>query len=298
MDQAAAIEAASATNESGWTKAFRALVVAVAGVTAWTLLPRTPAVRPPIELPPALQHDDVTLTPQQREQEQKALAVFRDTGPNAAVGLLQACIDSGAASHSLWATYLTLLHRLGRDDDLLTQARAYVSRHPDRLEAAHFLADGLVQQPLSYHRVRQGFVGSKISDEHREDLAAAHARVDQSLALLDQNSLGWSHKSCNAWRDCLHLDAARLYERRWVCRDAAFDDSYRDHALEHLDAMTVRDAANAARLRLTIYERLADSWPGLLSYTSEESIGSHSHTRASLLKSIEALKSQLSSSPQ
>jgi hypothetical protein len=62
--------------------------------------------------------------------------------------------------------------------------------------------------------------------------------------------------------------------------------------------MTVRDAANAARLRLTIYERLADSWPGLLSYTSEESIGSHSHTRASLLKSIEALKSQLSSSPQ
>jgi hypothetical protein len=297
MDQAAAIEAASATSESGWTKAFRALVVAVAGVTAWTLLPRTPAVRPPIELPPALQRDDIALTPQQREQEKMALAAFRDTGPNAAIGLLQACIDSGTASHSLWATYLTVLHRLGRDDELLTRARAYVSCHPDRLEGAHFLAEGLVKQALSDHRVRKGFVGSKISDEHREDLAAAQARVDQSLTLLDQNSLGWSYKSCTAWRDCLHLDAARLYERRWMCRDAAFKDSYRDHALEHLDALTVKDAANATHLRLTIYERLADSWPGVFSYTSEEAIGSHSHTHASLLKSISTLKDQLSGSP-
>lgn len=297
MDEAAAIEAAAPAREGIWRKAVRVVLVALTGIAAWSLLPKAPAARPPIGLPAAAQADDVPLSKERRAHEAAAIAAFRDTGPHAAVEPLQACIDSGTASHSLWATFFTVLQRLEHDDELLARARQYAARHPDRLEGAHFLADALVRQPLAAHRVRDGFVGSKVSDEFQADLAAAQDRVEQALALVKQHARDWPHRTCTAWEDCLRVDAARLYEKRWLCRDAAFRDPFRDLALAELDALPTRDAADAVRLRLDIYRRLAASWPGVFAYTDKEPIGSHAHTHESLMVQIATLEERLADAP-
>lgn len=296
MDEAAAIEAAAPTQESIWRKAIRALIVALTSAAAWSLLPQAPAARPPIALPAAAQRDDVVLSAEQRAREQAAVATFRDTGPNAAIDLLRRCIDPGPASHVAWGTCLTVLQRLERDDELLARARDYAALHPDRLEAAHFLADALVRQPLHSHRVREGFIGSRVSDEFHADLAAAQDRVEQALALLEQHADDWPHRTCRDWKDCLHVDAARLSEKQWWCADAPFRHPARDRALAELDALSAPDAENALRLRLAIYRRLADSWPGYVRYTDRESIGSHTHTHDSLLAEIASLEQRLAAS--
>lgn len=293
MDEAAAIEAASAPRESAWAKTGRVTIVGLTGIVAWCLLPATRVARPPIELPAAVQKDDVSLTPQQRKQEEAALRAFKETGPNAAVGMLQACVESGTPSHSLWATYLAVLDRLDRNPELLHNALAYSERYPDRLEGAHFVAEGLVTQPLHSLRVRDGFLGSKVADQHVDQLVTAQERVRQALALIDQSESNWPRKICEEWRDCLRFDAARLWERRWHCRDAKFDDDFRDNALAELDALASQDAVNALGLRLAIYERLYESWPGWFTNGGKKTIGRQEYTRESLKTELVNLKKRI-----
>lgn len=295
MDAAAAHEAAAPTQETVWAKVTRTLLVAGAGLAAWFLLPGAAAVRPAIALPTPLQ-GDIVLTADQREREQAALAALADAEPSKALGLLAACVDSGTASHRVWASYLSVLRQLDRDAHLLDAARAYATANPDRLEAAHFLAEGLLRQRIATHVERDGYFGSRVAPVFLDELEEAQRRVARALVLLAQRSTDWPHKDRVSWQDCLHFDAARLHDKRWWCADAPFRHRQRDDALAELDRIGDPRAENVVRLRLEIYRRLGSQWPTFS--WSQESIGGHDHSKRTLEREITRLEDDLRSGPE
>jgi hypothetical protein len=223
-------------------------------------LPHEAPPKPPIELPDALQPVAMAEQPADREAEARAIDALAKDGPNAALPLMRKSIASNQATHRVWRTYLNVLETLSLNEELLEKARVYATRHPDRLEAAHFLARGLLRQDINKYRT--GWSGY-ISQAFKADLAAAQKRLEQACDLLDKHKGDWSHKSRTAWRSLLLLDRASLYEQQWKCEGAPVAHEFRDAAIEALEKLQAKNARNAIELRLRIYkeiERQMWSW--------------------------------------
>lgn len=290
MDRDAAIEAAAPPTETLWQKSLRTAIVVTAGVVAWWLLPHDPAPRPPIALPDALQ-GDVAAAAADLAAENRAIEALRTAGPHAAIPLLQACIDSGRATHRAWRTYLTVLEQLDRDGEFLARARAYAAAHPDRLEAAHFVARALVRQDIDAHR---GGVLGYVSDAFKAELHAAQGPLERARELLAQHRDDWPSRTRTAWRDLLLLDAARLHHAQWLCDEAPFEHEFRDRALENLGGLEVGEARNALQLRLEIYRRVAAEW----GFASDTRLGGTSYSYDGLRDEIGRLEAALREEPE
>lgn len=294
MDEAAAIEAAAPAGESRWLRIVRAVFVALAGLAVWGLLPPERHTLPPIALPLPLQPDDVVLPPARREAERRAVADYEKVGPHAALDDLRSLVASGESSHAAWILLLTVLQRLDLDAELLDLAEAYGGRHPDRLEAAHFIAEGLLRQPISAHMERDGFLGDRVSPRFRDRLDAARNRLDQALALLDGHAADWPDAGRRSWRDALLLDAAAITDMTWRCENAPFASDRVDEAVGMLGRLDARDAANAKRLRIDIYRRLREKWPW---FTAKRRIGGVDYSATGLDVEIDRLRAELDGAP-
>lgn len=290
MDRDAAIEAAAPPTENLWQKGLRTAIVVTTAAVAWWLLPHDPAPRPPIALPDALQ-GDVAATPEDLAAENLAIEALRKEGPHAAIAPLQARIDSGRATHRTWRTYLTILEQLDRDAEFLARARAYAAAHPDRLEAAHFVARALVRQNVDAHR---GGVLGYVSDAFKADLRAAQEPLDRALELLAQHRDDWPSRTRTAWRDLLLLDAARLHHARWLCEEAPFEHEFRDLALADLDGLEAGQARNALELRLAVYRRVAAEW----GFARDTRLGGTSYSYDGLQDEIRRLEAALRERPE
>ena len=259
MDSAAAIEAAGTSGEGMLSRTIRfAMVFASAGV-AWWLLPMEAPPRPPITLPESLQREEDPITPEERGLENHAVEELRSVGPHAAETPLRERIESGHASHRAWRTYLAVLERLGRTEEMLERAKEYSDRHPDRLESAHFRAAALMLQPLESQRPG-GFMTTGVKREFKLELESAESQIERALVVLGEHEKDWSSSVRQEWRDVLLLDSARLFRCRWLCEDAPFEHEYRDKALERLALLQREDALNAIALRLQIYRRIREMW--------------------------------------
>jgi hypothetical protein len=260
MDEAAAIEAAAPAGEPLWLKLFRTAFVGVAVYVAWLLLPPEAIPSPPIELPDPVQGERGGLSSAQLEAENKAIAAFTSDGPNAAVGLLQACIASEKPSHRVWRTYLVTLERLDRNDDLLAQSRIYATEHADRLEAAHFLGVAMNRQDIEQHRDLTTWQ-DVVADSFKQDLASTQTRLQQALELLGDHEDDWPDKARRAWHDTLFLDAALIFHKQWQCEETPFEHEFRDSALKSLGQVHDTTALNVIELKRDIYQRILSQWP-------------------------------------
>lgn len=260
MDEAAAIEAAAPAGEPLWLKLIRTLFVAATVSIAWLLLPPEATPTPPIELPDAVQGDLTVVAPEQLAAEKKAIATLAADGPHAAIDLLRACVDAGNPSHRMWRTYLVILERLDPNKGLLEQARVYAERHPDRLEAAHFLAVALARQDIDAHRDWDTW-RDVVKDSFKQDLASAQSKLKQAIALLGDHKADWPDKARRAWHDTLLLDSARLFYTQWLCEEAPFEHNFCDEALNALGRLRDKTALNAIELKRDIYKKIIERWP-------------------------------------
>jgi hypothetical protein len=294
MDPAAAAEVADPARSDPFRQAVRLGLVAATAVGVWFLLPPDQSATPPIELPPALQADDIPLTTRQQEAERRAIELLHTVGPSEAVDDLAACVEPGPASHRLWRYLLDTLALLGRHDELLTRARDYADRFPDRLEAAHFLAVALRLQSVSSCLERDGWFGERIRPDVRRSLDDAQAGLGRALKLLKAHGRDWPAGERGQWADVLRLDRAGILYQRWQCAGAAFADPLRDELLAELDGVSRQDAADVLQLRSDVYERLLRTWPRRwASDVREERIGTQTYTKPALQQRIDAIRQTL-----
>jgi hypothetical protein len=294
MDPAAAAEMADPARSDPFRQAVRLGLVAATAVGVWFLLPPDQSAAPPIELPPALQADDIPLTPRQQEVERRAIELLHTTGPSEAVDDLAACLEPGPASHRLWRYLLDTLALLGRHDELLANARDYFDRFPDRLEAAHFLAVALRMQSVASWLERDGLFGTRIRPDVRRSLDDAQAALGRALKLVKAHGRDWPAAERGQWADVLRLDRAGLLWQRWQCAGATFADSLRDELLAELDAVSRQDAADVLQLRCDVYERLLRTWPRRwASDVREERIGGQTYTKPVLQQRIDTIRQTL-----
>ncbi len=257
MDEAAAVEAADPRSDNLWLKAIRSLIVGCTLATAWWLLPHESPPRPPTPLPEALQ-SEISVSPEQAAVEATATAIFTKDGPEAAIAALEKCVTPGPATHRAWRTFLTALEQRDHDDELLTQARAYAEKYPDRLEAAHFVAEALLRQDMDDHR--EGFLRRHVSSEFKDELESAQQQLSQALDLLYDHKSDWSSATRSEWHDALLFDSARLCRKRWRCEGSPFEHDLRDQAIAEIERMHQKDAP-ALELKRDIYVRIMERWP-------------------------------------
>jgi hypothetical protein len=294
MDPAASAEVAEPARSDPFRQAVRLGLVATTAVGVWFLLPPDQSATPPIELPPALQADDLPLDQRREEAERLAIERLHAVGPHEALDDLLACVEPGPASHRLWRYLLDTLALLGRHDLLITHARDYAARFPDRLEAAHFPAVALRMQNVSSWIERDGWFGQRIRPDVRQSLDDTLAALGRGLRLLKAHDDDWPAKERAQWADVLHLDRAVILWQRWRCAGEAFADPLRDELLAELDAVARQDAVDVLQLRSDVYERLVRTWPRRWSADVREArIGSQTFTKQALEQRIDVLRQTL-----
>lgn len=294
MDPAAAAEVAEPARSDPFRQAVRLGLVAATAAGVWFLLPPDQSVAPPIELPPALQADDIPLDPRRQEAERRAIERLHAVGPHEALADLTACVEPGPASHRLWRYLLDTLTTLGRHDLLLARARDYAARFPDRLEAAHFLAVALRTQSVASWVERDGLFGQRIRPAALQSLADAEAALARAQRLLEKHDRDWPAKQRGQWADVLRLDRAAILRQQWRCAGETFPDPLRDELLAELDAVGRQDAADVLQLRSEVYERLLRTWPRRwFAEVPEVRIGSQTSTKRALEQRIESLRQAL-----
>jgi hypothetical protein len=294
MDPAAAAEVADPAQSDPVRQVVRLGLVAATAVAVWLLLPPDQSATPPIELPPALQADDIPLTPLQQEAERRAIELLHEVGPSEAIDDLVACVEPGPSSHRLWRYLLDTLALLGRHDELLARARDYADRYPDRLEAAHFLAVALRMQSVASCLERDGWFGERMRPDVRRSLDDAQAALGRGLKLLNAHERDWPAVGRRQWADALRLDRAGMLWQRWQCAAAAFADPLRDDLLAELDSVSRQDAADVLQLRSDVYERLLRTWPRRwASDVREVRIGSQTYTKPALQQRIDTIRQTL-----
>lgn len=297
MDPAAAGEAVDPTQPNAVRQAIRLSFVAAAAMGVWFLLPPGQSISPRIALPPALQLDDIPISPQQQEAERKAVELLQKVGPSKAVDDLTAAVDPGPASHRLWRYLLDTLALLDRHDDLLARAKDYAALHPDRLEAAHFHAVALQTMSVASCTERVGMFGKRTRPEVKQSLDSALAALELGRKLLKAHERDWPAAERGQWADVLRLDRAGILWQRWQCAGAAFGDPDRDDLLAELDGVSHQDAANVLQLRSRVYEQLLRTWPRSWgSDVREVQIGSHIYTKPVLQQRVDTLRQMLATS--
>lgn len=279
MDEAAAVEAADPRSDNLSLKAIRSLIVCSTLAVAWWLLPHESPPRPPIELPEALQ-SELSVSREQAEGEAKATAIFTKDGPEAAIPALEKCVTPGPATHRAWRTLLTALVQRDHNDELLTQARAYAEKYPDRLEAAYFVAEALLRQDIDDHR--EGILRS-VSRDFQNDLESAQQHLSQALDLLEDHKSDWSSTARSAWHDALLFVSAKLYRKRWICEGSPFEHDLRDQAIAAIERMHQKDARNAMELKRDIYVAIKRQWPW---YRKETTMNGTDYTSDGLIGAI------------
>jgi hypothetical protein len=294
MDPAAAGEVVTSTQTDVVLQAVRVGFVAAAAVGVWFLLPPDQSATPRIELPAALQADDVRLSPGQQEAERRAIELLDTVGPSTAIDDLVAGVDPGPASHRLWRYLLDTLVLLGRHDELLARARDYADRYPDRLEAAHFLAVALQTRSVQSCLERDGFFGTRIRPDVKRSLDDAEAAIGRGIRLLSAHERDWPAAERKQWVDVLLLDRTGVLRQRWLCTGAAFTDPDLNNLLADLDGVSRKDAADVLHLRIEIYEQLLRTWPRILWADHREvQIGSRTYTKKALQQLVDTLRETL-----
>lgn len=294
MDPAAAAEVAEPARSDPFRQAVRLGLVAATAVGVWFLLPPDQSASPPITLPPALQADDIPLDPRRQEAEQRAIERLQTVGPQDALADLTACVEPGPASHRLWRYLLDALALLGRHDLLLSRARDYAVRFPDRLEAPHFLAVALRMQNVSAWMERDGWFGQRIRPDFVRALDDTQAALGRALRLLATHDSDWPARERGQWADVLHLDRAAILQQQWRCAGETFPDPLRDELLAELDAVAPQDASDVLQLRSEVYEQLLRTWPRRWAADVREArIGGRTYTRQALEQRVDALRQAL-----
>jgi len=277
MDPLAVAETSAESPRSRADLIGQFIVIALASAAIWWLLPRGTTARPPLELPAPLQAEPHPIPPPRLAAERAAIDLLKQAVPTRAVAAFRACVDStDQASVNLWRYYLQTLVDLDERQELLSRARAFRQLHPDRLEAAHFLAEALWRDDIEAHRQRDGAwnriwrsVGTPpVSTDHRAEVDRCQGWIGDALSLLQQHDDDWPAAGRTAWADLLHLDRARLHHHAWKCGGKSFADPHREQALEAIRQLSSASGADALSLRLEIYTALRDGWPTRLGFGS------------------------------
>ena len=281
MDPLAVAEATPDRGRSIATITSQAVVIAVAATAIWWLLPRGVTARPPLELPPALQSEAGPLPPGQSAAESEAVALLRQASPSRALEAFRGCVESATgASVSLWRYYLQTLVDLDERREPRVRAAEFIGRHPDRLEAAHFLCEAIRRDSIDAHRDRRGtwntirgVVSSPpVSEAYLAEVERCQGTITDALVLLQQHDDDWSAGHRTAWADLLHLDRARLHWHAWACGGFAFEDPHREEALTAIRQLSAGDSADALALKLDIYRACRSRWPSRLGFPVKRQI--------------------------
>jgi len=262
MDPLAVAESTADASQSLAVLVWQFVVIGIAAAAIWWLLPRGVTPRPPLELPAALQGESGSVTPAQQAAEDEAIALLKRAVPTQALAAFRRCIDSGEpASVNAWRYYLQTLVDLDERAELRQRAAQFLAQHPDRLEAAHFLAEALRRDNVEAHRQRDGVWGSRIDPAYVAEIDRCQNTISDALNLLQQHDGEWSAAKRTAWTDLLHLDRAHLHHQAWKCGGLTFADPHREQALEAIRQLSTATSADALALRIAIYHTCVDAWP-------------------------------------
>jgi hypothetical protein len=281
MDPLAVAESTAEGTRSVATVVGQLVVIGIAAVAIWWLLPSGISARPPLELPEPLQTEAVTMPAGQRDAENAAIALLKQAVPTRALAAFRQCVDStDATSVNLWRYYLQTLVDLDEQAELRQRARQFAMRHPDRLEGPHFQCEALRRDDINAHRERGGAwttvlnsVGSpRISPAYLDEIDRCQNTISDALNLLQQHDGDWSSSGRTVWADLLHLDRARLHHHAWKCGGFAFADPHREQALEAIRQMSSAAGADSLALRLDIYRTCRDKWPTTLGFEAKKQL--------------------------
>jgi len=303
MDPLAVTESTADVTQSYAATLSQLVVIGIASAAIWWLLPRGVTARPPLELPEPLQAETAPLSPAPLSSakltaENTAIGLLKQALPTQALAAFQQLVDSpDGASVNLWRYYLQTLVDLDERAELRQRAKEFLSRHPDRLEAAHFLAEAIRRDTPERNRSRGegwkevwGWVGARqVSPETLAEIDRCQGTIDDALGLLQQHDGDWSMAGRIAWADLLHLDRARLHASAWQHGGQAFADPRRELALDALRQMSSTTTADALTLRLAIFRECRDSWPSRLPFGSKKQlVNGFDWTQDDLQRAIDA----------
>ena len=273
MDPLAVAESTAATDRSVAALAWQFVVLGVAAVALWSLLPKGVTARPPLELPAPLQAESGPITPAQQALEETAIGLLKQAVPTQALVDFRRCIGGDdRASVNLWRYYLQTLVDLDERSELRLRARQFVARHPDRLEAPHFQCEALRRDDIEAHRQRVGVWGARIAPDYLAELDRCQNTISDALNLLQQHDSDWSAAKRTAWADLLHLDRAHLHHQAWKCGGFDFADPHREQSLAAIRLMSSTTTADAVALRVEIYRTCLDTWPRILGFARKKQV--------------------------
>jgi hypothetical protein len=281
MDPLAVAESNADGTRSVAAVAGQLVVIGIAALAIWWLLPKGLTARPPLELPEPLQAEAAPIPPAQRDAENTAIALLKQAVPTRALAAFRERIDSNdATSVNLWRYYLQTLVDLDERTELRQRARQFAARHPDRLEGPHFQCEALRRDDIDAHRERGGAWNSvlrsvgdpPISLAYLAEIDRCQGTISDALNLLQQHDGDWSSSGRTAWADLLHLDRAHLHHHAWKCGGLAFADPHREEALKAIRQMSSAAGADSLALRLDIYRTCRDKWPTTLGFEAKKQV--------------------------
>lgn len=301
MEPLAVAESIADRDRSPLAALIRVSLVAATAAAVWLLLPAGRAARPPIELPAPLQ-EEVRPAKDRRRGEEAAIGVLEQVGPQDAIDDLRASANDAGASHEIRRFYLGTLVQLGEWRELVKAAADYAAAHPDRLEAAHFVAEAIRLTPPEERRdAKSWFGGAWFGDRASPAFIAgveqALRRIDAAVSLLQQRDDDWPAGERRKWADVLHLDRAHLHRVLWSCRGDDFEDPDRDRALAALDDVSHADAENVLSLKAEIYATLVAKWPRFGWERRNVEIDGKTYDRGTLRRELEACREGLRKLP-
>jgi hypothetical protein len=281
MDPLAVAESTVDSRRSVATVIGQLIVIGIATVAIWWLLPKGITARPPLELPEPLQVEADSIPPSQHDAEANAIALLKQAVPTRALAAFRERVDStDSTSVNLWRYYLQTLVDLDERAELRHRARQFAMRHPDRIEAPHFQCEALRRDDIDAHRERSGAWNTVLSSLGDPPIAQAYlAEIDRcqntisdALNLLQHHDGDWSSSGRTAWADLLHLDRARLHHHAWRCGGLSFADPHREQALEAIRQMSSATDADSLALRLDIYRTCREKWPTTLGFQAKKQV--------------------------
>jgi len=299
MDPLAVAEASADDDAStaGWIGQLA--LIALTGAAVWWLLPRSVPARPPLEVPEQVQAETGSIPKAQLAAEREAIALVDRALPTQALVAFRRLVDGEQpASVNLWRHYLQTLVDLDERAELRQRARQFLGRHPDRLEGPHFQAEAIRRDDVGLHRERSLPWGSRISPVYLREIDACQGAIDDALVTLDRQGDDWSAGERTRWADLLYLDRARLHHHAWKCAGFPFADPRREQALEALRKLSDPGSTDALALRIDIYRRCLDAWPGVVSFAAKKQlVNGREQTRDDVRGALEADRAALEGAP-
>jgi len=307
MDPLAVAESRADGPRTVATVAGQLIVIGIAALAIWWLLPKGLTARPPLELPEPLQAEAGPILPAQRDAENTAIALLKQAVPTRALAAFRECVDStDTTSVNLWRYYLQTLVDLDERAELRRRAGQFATRHPDRLEGPHFQCEALRRDDIDAHRERTGawnaVLGSlgepPITPAYLAEIDRCQNTISDALNLLQHHDGDWPSSGRTAWADLLHLDRAHLHHHAWKCGGLAFADPHREEALRAIRQMSSAAGADSLALRLDIYRTCREKWPKTLGFEAKKQVVNGSDwSKDDLQRAIDADRAALERLP-